>query len=86
MNGMTKHLKALEFDKVLELLAVRGCNDDAKEIIMNLRPETDINKALRLMKMTEDAYLQEKIRRSHRERRQIVDYTQWPFRRMASTT
>ncbi len=57
MNGMTKHLKALEFDKVLELLSVRGCNDDAKEIIMQLRPETDINAALRLMKMTEDAYI-----------------------------
>ncbi|MBR4286733.1 MAG: endonuclease MutS2, partial [Clostridia bacterium] len=57
MNEMTKHLKALEFDKVLELLAVRGCNEDAKEIIMSLRPEADINAAQRLIKMTEDAYI-----------------------------
>ena len=57
MKEMNRHLKALEFDKVLELLAVRACNDDAKDGIMELRPETDIKAASRLVKMTEDAYI-----------------------------
>ena len=57
MKEMNRHLKALEFDKVLELLAVRACNDDAKNGIMELRPETDIKEASRLVKMTEEAYI-----------------------------
>lgn len=57
MNEMNRHLKALEFNKILELLSVRACNDDAREDIMLLRPETNLNSALRLLKMTEDAYI-----------------------------
>ena len=45
MNEMNRHLKALEFDKVLEMLAVRACNDDAREQILNLRPETKLKNA-----------------------------------------
>lgn len=57
MNDMNRHLKALEFDKVLELLAVRACNDDARDLISSLRPETKLKDAQRLLKMTEDAYI-----------------------------
>ena len=56
-NNMNRHLKALEFDKVLELLAVRACNEDAREEIMALRPETSLVSAQRLVTMTEDAYI-----------------------------
>ena len=57
MNEMNRHLKALEFDKVLEMLAVRACNDDAREQILNLRPETKLKNAKRTLQMTEDAYI-----------------------------
>ncbi len=57
MNEMNRHLKALEFDKVLELLAVRACNDDAREEMLSLRPETKLKNAQRLLQMTEDAYI-----------------------------
>ncbi len=57
MNEMNRHLKALEYDKILELLAVRACNDDAREEIMAIRPETNLVSAERILKMTEDAYI-----------------------------
>lgn len=57
MKEMNRHLKALEFDKVLELLAVRACNEDAREEILSLRPETKLKNAQRLLQMTEDAYI-----------------------------
>ena len=42
MTEMNRHLKALEFDKVLDILSVRGCNEDAKNILRELRPETKL--------------------------------------------
>ncbi len=57
MNEMNRHLKALEYDKILELLAVRACNDDARGEIMAIRPETNLVSAERILKMTEDAYI-----------------------------
>lgn len=54
---MNRHLKALEFDKILEMLSVRACNDDARDNIFAIRPETNLVSATRLMKMTEDAYI-----------------------------
>lgn len=57
MNEINRHLKALEYDKILELVAVRGCNDDARQQIMDIRPETSLVSANRLLKMTEDAYI-----------------------------
>ncbi len=57
MTELNRHLKALEFDKVLSMLSARGCNDDAKESILSLRPEKDLDKAQRLLGMTEDAYI-----------------------------
>ncbi len=54
---MNRHLKALEYHKVLELLAARACNADAKEMILALRPETSEKGAQNLINMTEDAYI-----------------------------
>ncbi len=57
MSEINRHLKALEYDKVLELLAKRACNDDARQAIYDLRPETSEKLAQNLLNMTEDAYL-----------------------------
>ena len=57
MTEMNRHLKALEFDKVLDILSVRGCNEDAKNILRELCPETKLVNAQRLIKMTEEAYI-----------------------------
>ncbi len=54
---MNKHLKSLEFNKILELLAVRACNDDARDGILSLRPEKSLNAAKRILGYTEDAYI-----------------------------
>ncbi len=54
---MNKHLKSLEFNKILELLAVRACNDDARDGILALRPEKNLNAAKRILGYTEDAYI-----------------------------
>lgn len=57
MVELNRHLKALEFDKVLLMLSARGCNDDAKESILSLRPATKLSEAQRLLSLTEDAYI-----------------------------
>ncbi len=57
MNEMNRHLKAIEFNKILDLLSARACNSDAREEINKLRPETTLKGADRLLKMTEDAYI-----------------------------
>ena len=57
MKDLNRHLKAIEFDKILQMLSSRGCNDDAKESILSLRPEKELSKAQKLIDMTEDAYI-----------------------------
>ena len=57
MKDLNRHLKAIEFDKILQMLSSRGCNDDAKESILSLRPEKELSKAQKLIGMTEDAYI-----------------------------
>ncbi|MBR0536079.1 MAG: endonuclease MutS2 [Clostridia bacterium] len=57
MTQLNRHLRAIEFDKILEMLSQRGCNEDSRESILSLRPETNLNKAQRLLGMTEDAYI-----------------------------
>ncbi|MBR3809607.1 MAG: endonuclease MutS2 [Clostridia bacterium] len=54
---MNRHLKAIELDKVLSMVAERACNDDAKEAILNLRPESNLQLVADLLKKTEDAYI-----------------------------
>ena len=57
MNEMNRHLKAIELDKVLSMVAERACNDDAKEAVLNLRPESNLQLVADLLKKTEDAYI-----------------------------
>ena len=56
MNEMNRHLKAIELDKVLNMVAERACNEDAKEAVLNLRPESNLQLVADLLKKTEDAY------------------------------
>ena len=57
MNEMNRHLRAIELDKVLLMVAERACNEDAREAILSLRPETSLQLVADLLKKTEDAYV-----------------------------
>ncbi len=57
MSELNKHLKALEYDKVLGMAMKRACNDDARDIISSIRPETSVNMAQNHIDMTENAYI-----------------------------
>ena len=57
MADMNRHLRALEFDKVLEKLAVRACNSDARDGILSLRPEKNLALANDILEKTENAYI-----------------------------
>lgn len=57
MTEMNRHLRALEFDKVLDMLCVRACNDDSREGILSLLPETKLSLARAHLKKTEEAYI-----------------------------
>ena len=57
MSELNRHLKALEYDKVLEMAMKRACNDDARDIIAAIRPETSVNMAQNHIDMTENAYI-----------------------------
>ena len=54
---MNKHLIALEFDKVLERLAEFAACPDAKELALNMKPETNLALANALMNQTKDAHM-----------------------------
>lgn len=54
---MDRHFKALELDKILRLLAEKTCCEDSKEMALNLKPETTLEKAEKLLKQTDDAYV-----------------------------
>ena len=53
---MDKNLKALELERVLEMLAREATCDDAKELALKLKPVNDIDEAQLLLSQTEDAY------------------------------
>lgn len=53
---MDKNLKALDLDRVLEMLAREATCDDAKELALKLKPVNDIDEAQLLLSQTEDAY------------------------------
>ena len=57
METIDKHLRALELPKVLEKLAVRACNDDARDEILALAPAHDLEGVEGQLRLTEDAYL-----------------------------
>ena len=51
-----KYLKALELDKVLNLLADETCCDAAREKALAIEPETDPDEVRRLLQRTDDAF------------------------------
>lgn len=53
---MEKNLKALELDKVLEMLAAHTSCEDARLAALELKPESDLNLARGLMNQTRDAH------------------------------
>lgn len=57
MQEMKKHWRALELDKVLEMLAAETACDDAAELARELRPVTTLRQAERLLQETDDAYV-----------------------------
>ncbi|MBQ7115688.1 MAG: endonuclease MutS2 [Clostridia bacterium] len=57
MSELNRHLKALEYDKILEMAMKRACNDDARDIIASIRPEASVNMAQNHIDMTENAYI-----------------------------
>ncbi|MCR5522783.1 MAG: endonuclease MutS2 [Clostridia bacterium] len=57
MTSFEKNAKALEFDKVLEKLSEFTCCDDAREKVLSLKPETDLNLARALLNQTNDAHV-----------------------------
>lgn len=54
---MNKHLKTLELDKILSLLADEASTADAKELALELRPKTNPLETDELLKETEQAYI-----------------------------
>ena len=51
-----KYLKALELDKVLDMLAQETCCPAARDLALSIRPETDLDEVLRSLKRTDDAF------------------------------
>lgn len=54
---MNRHLKTLELDKILNMLAAEASFEESKELALSLRPQNDIQRVLTNLKETEDAYI-----------------------------
>lgn len=54
---MNRHLKTLELDKILNMLANEASFEESKELALSLRPQNDIQRVLANLKETEDAYV-----------------------------
>lgn len=54
---MNRHLKSLELDKVLEMLAAHTSCEDARLMAAELRPVNDLDGAQALMNQTKDAHM-----------------------------
>ena len=54
---MDKNLRALELDKILEMLAAETTCDDAAELALAITPETNLEEVRHLLKQTDDAYV-----------------------------
>lgn len=54
---MDRHYKALELDKILQMLAERTACKESKEMALNLKPETNLAKAEKALTKTDDAYV-----------------------------
>lgn len=55
-NLQNKHYKALELEKVLNMLASYTCNEDARQAALNITPENSLELAQSLLSQTRDAY------------------------------
>lgn len=54
---MNRHLKTLELDKILDMLALQASFEESKELAKSLRPKNDLQEVLAILKETEDAYI-----------------------------
>ena len=54
---MNRHYKTLELDKILEQLAAQTTLPDARELALNLEPQTDLKKVNHLLRQTDDAVM-----------------------------
>ncbi len=54
---MNRHLKTLELDKILNMLANESSCEETKELALALRPQNTLDHVLPLLKETEDAYI-----------------------------
>lgn len=57
MNCRNRDLKALELEKVLEMLAQYTVCTDARETVLNLKPESNLKLAEALLNQTKDAHM-----------------------------
>ena len=51
-----KYLKALELDKILEMLAQETCCESARNLALSIEPETDVDEVIRSLKRADDAF------------------------------
>jgi len=54
---MTKHLKTLELDKILAMVAEKCACDDARELAASIEPEPNVQLAQALLNQTRDAHM-----------------------------
>jgi DNA mismatch repair protein MutS2 len=54
---MERHYQSLELDKILNLLADKTSCEESREAALNLKPEFNLAKAEKNLKMTDDAYV-----------------------------
>lgn len=54
---MNRHLKTIELDKILNMLAAEASFAESKELALSLRPQNDLNKVMSLLAETESAYI-----------------------------
>lgn len=54
---MNRHYKALELDKILQMLAERTACEESREIALNLKPENNLAKAEKALTKTDEAYV-----------------------------
>ncbi len=54
---MERHYKSLELDKILNKLADKTACEESRELALNLKPEFNLEKARKNLKMTDDAYV-----------------------------
>ena len=52
-----RHYKALELDKVLQMLSDYTCCEDSREMAMNLTPDADVKSVRSELQKTEDAFV-----------------------------